>query len=57
MMGQVYVPAINYPLMCITLALVVIFRSATSLASAYGFAVTSTVLITTALYMVVASAR
>ncbi len=55
--GQIYIPAINYPLMVATIALVAIFQSSSHLASAYGFAVTSTVTITTLLYMVVCILR
>ena len=51
--GQVYVPEINWLLMLATLGLVFGFRSSTNLASAYGMAVTATMVITTALAYVV----
>ena len=45
--GQIYVPAVNWILLAAVLAAVVGFGSSTSLASAYGVAVTGTMLITT----------
>jgi len=53
-MGQVYVPSINWMLMISTIALVLGFGSSSNLAAAYGIAVTTTMLITTALAYVVA---
>ncbi|MCM2265431.1 MAG: potassium transporter Kup [Desulfuromonadales bacterium] len=47
--GQVYCPAVNNGLMLTTLALVIGFGSSTSLAGAYGVAVTTTMVITTVL--------
>jgi KUP system potassium uptake protein len=47
--GQVYIPSVNWLLMVACVGLVVAFRSSTNLAAAYGFAVTATMLITTAL--------
>jgi KUP system potassium uptake protein len=47
--GQVYVPAVNWLLMLAVLALVLGFRSSDALASAYGIAVTGTMLVTTLL--------
>jgi KUP system potassium uptake protein len=45
--GQVFVPAVN-ALLCVTvIGLVLGFRSSTALASAFGFAVTSTMVLTT----------
>jgi len=45
--GQVFAPAVN-ALLCVTvIALVLGFRSSTALASAFGFAVTSTMVLTT----------
>ena len=45
--GQVYLPAVNWVLLAAVLAAVVGFGSSTKLASAYGVAVTGTMLITT----------
>ena len=47
--GQVYVPAVNTALLIAVIAAVVGFRSSTALGSAYGIAVTGTMLITTLL--------
>ena len=47
--GQIYVPQVNWLLMAAVLALVLGFRSSSALASAYGFAVTGTMAITTVL--------
>lgn len=44
--GQVYVPAGNWLMLIVVLALVVIFRSSNAMAGAYGIAVTGTMLIT-----------
>jgi KUP system potassium uptake protein len=52
--GQIYVPAINWSLMIACIGLVVGFRSSSNLASAYGVAVTLTMVITTILFYVVA---
>ncbi|WP_322032164.1 potassium transporter Kup [Paraburkholderia sp. J76] len=46
-MGQIYVPGINWILLVAVVAAVVGFRSSTALGSAYGIAVTGTMLITT----------
>ncbi|HEY6148749.1 MAG TPA: KUP/HAK/KT family potassium transporter, partial [Thermoanaerobaculia bacterium] len=40
--GQIYVPSVNWALMVSTIALVLGFRSSSSLAAAYGVAVTTT---------------
>ncbi len=45
--GQIYVPALNWLLMIATIGLVLGFRTASHLASAYGVAVTTTMVITT----------
>ncbi len=45
--GQVYIPAVNWTLLAMVLLLVVTFKASTNLASAYGIAVTGTMLITT----------
>lgn len=55
--GQVYVPAINWALMILCVGLVLSFRSSTALASAYGVAVTTTMVITTTLLFVVMRER
>ena len=52
--GQIYVPAVNWVLMVACIGLVLGFRSSTSLAAAYGIAVTTTMAITTMLFAVVA---
>ncbi|UXU75631.1 MULTISPECIES: potassium transporter Kup [unclassified Paracoccus (in: a-proteobacteria)] len=52
--GQIYMPGVNRWLMVAVLALVVIFGSSSRLASAYGIAVTGTMVITATLAMVVA---
>ena len=52
--GQIYIPTVNWALMIGTIALVLLFRSSTALAAAYGIAVTATMTITTVLAYVVA---
>jgi len=47
--GQIYIPQINWLLLVAVLALVLGFRSSSALASAYGFAVTGTMTLTTVL--------
>ncbi len=51
--GQIYVPRVNTLLMVACLWLVVEFKSSTALASAYGVAVTGTMVITSILYSTV----
>jgi KUP system potassium uptake protein len=51
--GQIYIPTVNWTLMIATIALVLGFRSSSSLAAAYGIAVTTTMIITTLLFYVV----
>ncbi|KVU14298.1 potassium transporter Kup [Burkholderia ubonensis] len=46
-MGQIYVPGINWTLLAAVVAAVLSFGSSTALGSAYGIAVTGTMLITT----------
>lgn len=53
-MGQIYVPAANWSLMIATVALVAGFGSSSRLASAYGVAVTATMLISAILFYYVA---
>ncbi len=55
--GQIYVAPVNWMLMVCTVALVAGFQSSSKLAAAYGVAVTSTMLITTTLFFVVARKR
>ena len=49
--GQIYVPAVNTFLAVTVLAVVLLFRTSSALASAYGVAVTSTISVTTVLYL------
>lgn len=55
--GQVYLGAINYGLMVTCIAVVVGFRTSSALAAAYGVAVTTTMVITSALLYVVMRTR
>ncbi len=55
--GQIYVPSTNWALMVATIALVLEFKTSSNLAAAYGVAVTSTMVITTALAYFVARHR
>jgi KUP system potassium uptake protein len=52
-MGQIYIPFVNWALLLGTLFLVLEFQSSARLASAYGIAVTATMVITTLLTYVV----
>jgi len=47
--GQVYLPMVNWTLLIAVIGLVLFFRSSDNLASAYGIAVTMTMVITTAM--------
>jgi KUP system potassium uptake protein len=47
--GQIYIPAVNWALLVMVILLVLGFEESTRLASAYGIAVTGTMLITTAM--------
>jgi len=47
--GQIYMPAVNWLLMTAAIALVLTFRSSSSLAAAYGVSVNATMFITTIL--------
>jgi len=47
--GQIYLPQVNALLLCAVLVLVVLFQDSESLAAAYGFAVTGTMLATSVL--------
>ena len=51
--GQIYVPEVNWGLLVACLVLVMLFRSSTALAAAYGIAVTGTMSITSVVYYVV----
>ena len=53
-MGQIYLPAINWMLMIACLALVIGFRESANLAAAYGVAVSTTMVMTTLLFIGVA---
>jgi KUP system potassium uptake protein len=55
-MGQVYVPAVNWLLMFCVFVLVLSFQSSSALASAYGIAVTGTMIIDTILAFIVMNA-
>jgi KUP system potassium uptake protein len=55
--GQIYIPFVNVVLMLSTIGLVIGFKSSTALASAYGVAVTTTMIITTILIAVVAKQK
>ncbi|MEO6256287.1 MAG: potassium transporter Kup [Sphingomicrobium sp.] len=50
--GQIYIPAVNWGLLVMVILLVIGFRQSTSLASAYGIAVSGTMIITTAMLAV-----
>ncbi|HUP63632.1 MAG TPA: potassium transporter Kup [Thermoanaerobaculia bacterium] len=52
--GQIYIPTANWALMIATILLVLGFRTSSNIAAAYGVAVTTTMIITTALAFVVA---
>lgn len=54
--GQIYIPNINWLLLSAVLLLVLMFRSSSNLASAYGIAVTLTMMIDTLLAFVVVQA-
>ncbi len=55
--GQIYVPLVNWVLMLSCIGLVLGFRTSSHLAAAYGVAITTTMLITTILFYVVARRR
>jgi KUP system potassium uptake protein len=55
--GQVYIPLVNWVLMVATISLVLAFRSSSTLAAAYGVAVTTTMIIATMLFFYVARER
>jgi len=51
--GQIYIPVVNWALMIMVILLVLMFRSSSNLAAAYGIAVTGAMLIDTVLIAVV----
>ncbi len=55
--GQIYIPGVNWLLMLACIGLVIGFGSSSRLAAAYGIAVTTTMVITTLLFFVVARER
>jgi KUP system potassium uptake protein len=55
--GQIYVPSVTWVLMIACIGLVLGFRTSSNLAAAYGVAVTTTMVITTILFGVVARER
>lgn len=57
LMGQIYVPSVNWVMMACTVMVVLGFRASSALAAAYGIAVTGTMAITTILAAVVARRR
>jgi KUP system potassium uptake protein len=56
-MGQIYVPQVNWALMCATIVIVIGFGSSTALAAAYGIAVVLTMVINVLLLYVVMAER
>ena len=55
--GQIYLPLVNWVLMLACIGLVAGFGSSSNLAAAYGVSITSTMLITTVLFYVIARWR
>jgi len=55
-MGQVYIPVVNWLLMVSVFVLVLAFQSSSALASAYGIAVTGTMIVDTVLAFIVIQA-
>lgn len=55
--GQIYIPAVNWALLLACIGLVIGFGSSTALAGAYGVAVTTTMVLTTVLFYIVARER
>jgi len=51
--GQIYIAGVNYTLMILCIAVVLVFRGSSGLAAAYGIAVTMTMTMTSLLYYVV----
>ncbi len=57
MIGQIYLPTLNWLLMLGTITIVLIFKTSDNLASAYGIAVSTTMAITTILFAAIARVR
>jgi KUP system potassium uptake protein len=55
--GQIYIPAINWALMIACIALVLGFQTSSRLAAAYGVAVTTTMVVTSILFLILARER
>lgn len=55
--GQVYLPTLNWLLMAGTIAIVLVFKSSDNLAAAYGLAVSTTMAITTVIFAAMARTR
>ena len=53
-MGQIYVPAINWSLMLLTIALVFYYRTSSNIAGAYGVALSTLMVMTTIMFAVMA---
>ena len=53
-MGQIYVPAVNWSLMVLTIVLVIAFGDSTNMAGAYGVALSSLMVMTTVMFAVMA---
>ncbi|XP_057774617.1 putative potassium transporter 12 [Salvia miltiorrhiza] len=53
LMGQIYIPAINYFLMVMCIVVVAVFRSTTEIANAYGIAEVGVMMVSTALVTLV----
>ncbi len=53
--GQIYVPAVNWLLFAGVLVLMLVFESSNKLATAYGLAVTGTLILTTTLFLMYAA--
>ena len=53
-MGQIYVPAVNWSLMVLTIALVLYFRTSSNIAGAYGVALSTLMVMTTIMFAVMA---
>lgn len=54
--GQIYMPTVNFILLAGVLVLVLVFRSSSALAAAYGLSVTGTLLLEFALFLLLAQA-
>ncbi|NUR06047.1 MAG: potassium transporter Kup [Nocardioidaceae bacterium] len=55
--GQIYVPSANWTMAVAVLGVVLLFRSSEKLASAYGVAVSVTIMVTISLYLLLTRAR